>query len=149
MIRAIIVVSIFLSVLHGADIFSLVQTLDRNDTAKFKLMIVTIGDANTARPDNQKSVLMYAAWVGNLEAVHHLIERGADVNAADATGATALHLAIWRDHTDIALLLLKHGASANALSQDGMTPSDIALLHSNTKVMEAIEKTKPKLKPLF
>jgi ankyrin repeat protein len=141
--------ALFGTLLSGADILKLVQTLDRNDTKTFNTMIVTIEDANSARSDNNKTILMYASWVGNTEAVHTLVEKGANVNAADSSNATALHLAIWRDHTDIALYLLEHGASTKAMSLDGMTPSDIAILRSNTTVMEAIEKTKPKLKSLF
>lgn len=135
--------------LSGADIFKLVQALDRNDTVQFKQMIITINDANTARSDNNKTILMYASWVGNTDAVKVLVEKGANVNAQDASNATALHLAIWKDHTDIALYLLEHGASASSMSSDGMTSSDIALLRSNAKVIEAINKAKPKLKSLF
>jgi ankyrin repeat protein len=135
--------------LSGADIFKLVQALDRNDTVQFKQMIITINDANTARSDNNKTILMYASWVGNMEAVKYLVEKSANVNAQDASNATALHLAIWKDHTDIALYLLEHGASPSSMSLDGMTSSDIALLRSNAKVIEAINKAKPKLKSLF
>lgn len=136
--------------LSGADIFKLVQALDRNDTKAFNSMIITIEDANSARSDNNKTILMYASWIGNTEAVKQLVMMGANVNAQDASSnATALHLAIWKDQTDIALYLLEHGASTSAMSSDGMTPSDIALLRSNTKVIEAINQAKPKLKSLF
>lgn len=133
----------------GADIFKLVQALDRNDTKTFTSMIMTIEDANTARSDNNKTILMYASWVGNTEAVKYLVEKGANINAQDSSNATALHLAIWKEHTDISLYLLENGASAVSMSNDGMTPGDIAVLRSNTKVMEAIDKAKPKLKSLF
>lgn len=134
---------------YGADIFKLVQTLDRNDTQAFISMVKTIDDANTARSDNNKTILMYASWVGNNDAVKHLVVMGANINAQDSSNATALHLAIWKDHTDIALYLLNQGASASSMSIDGMTPNDIAILRSNTKVIEAINKAKPKLKSLF
>lgn len=135
--------------LNSADIFKLVQALDRNDTKAFTSMVMTIEDANTARSDNNKTILMYASWIGNTEAVKDLVEKGANVNAQDISNAAALHLAIWRDHTDIALYLLEHGASTSSMSSDGMTPSDIALLRSNTKVIEAIGQAKPKLKSLL
>jgi len=135
--------------LSGADIFKLLQAVDRNDTKAFASMVMTTEDANTARSDNNKTILMYASWVGNSDAVKHLVNFGANINAQDVSNATALHLAIWKDHTDIALYLLEHGASASSMSSDGMTPSDIALLRSNTKVIEAINQAKPKLKSLF
>jgi ankyrin repeat protein len=112
-------------------------------------MVRGIDDANTARSDNNKTILMYASWIGNGDAVKHLIEMGANINAQDTSNATALHLAIWKDNTQIALYLLERGASPSAMSIDGMTPSDIAVLRTNTKVMEAIEKAKPKLKSLL
>lgn len=135
--------------LSGADIFKLVQAVDRNDTAGFQHMVQSMSDANCARSDNNKSILMYASWVGNSDMVKYLVDKGANINAHDTSDATALHLAIWKDHTDIALYLLSKGALGSAMSLDGMTPSDIAMLRSNTTVLEAIEKSKPKLKSLF
>lgn len=149
MIRFLIIPFLMGSMVYAADIFAMVNALDRNDTDAFKSMVRTIEDANTARSDNNKSILMYAVWVGNEEAVKELVSKGSDINHADESGATALHLAIWKDRNAIALYLIEKGASVNALSRDGMTPSDIALLRSNTQVMEAIEKKKPKLKPLL
>ncbi|MFH0708863.1 MAG: ankyrin repeat domain-containing protein [Pseudomonadota bacterium] len=137
------------TLLSGADIFKLVQTIDRNDTIEFKRLVQTIEDANTARSDNNKTILMYSSWVGNIDAVKHLVDLGANVNAQDSSNATALHLAIWKDHTDIALYLIEHAASVSTMSMDGMTPGDIAILRSNTKVIEAINQAKPKLKSLF
>lgn len=137
------------TLLSGADIFKLVQTIDRNDTVEFKRLVQTIEDANTARSDNNKTILMYASWVGNIDAVQHLVYLGANVNAQDSSNATALHLAIWKDHTDIALFLLQKGATSTAMSIDGMTPNDIAILRSNLPIMEAIQKAKPKLKSLL
>ncbi len=135
--------------LHAADIFELVRLLDRSDTAMFKTKIETTFDANCAREDNRKSVLMYAVWVGNDEAVRHLVEKGADINAQDSGGATALHLAAWKGHTQIARYLLERGASGNAMSNEGMTPLDIAVTQGHREIAEAIEKAAPKLKKLL
>ncbi len=135
--------------LSGADIFKLVQAIDRNDTVEFKRLVQTIADANTARSDNNKTILMYSSWIGNIDAVKHLVDLGANINAQDSSNATALHLAIWKDHTDTALFLLQKGASSTAMSVDGMTPNDIAILRSNVPIMEAIQKAKPKLKSLL
>jgi ankyrin repeat protein len=135
--------------LYSADILELVSLLDRNDTAVFESKVQNAIDANAMREDNNKTILMYACWVGNIEAVNHLISKGADVNAQDIGGATPLHLAAWKGHNAIALRLLEHGASANAMSKEGMTPLDIAMMRENRELAEAIEKTAPKLKPLL
>lgn len=137
------------SYLSGADILNLVSLLDRNDTEKFQSQILTLQDANSAREDNNKTILMYACWVGNIDAVKYLIDKGADVNAQDIGGATALHLAAWKGFTPIALYLVEKGASGQAMSKDGMTPLDIAVMQGNKEIAEAIQKAAPKLKPLL
>ncbi len=135
--------------LWSADILELVGLLDRNETALFASKVQNAEDANAMRDDNNKTILMYACWVGNDEAVRHLVEKGADVNAKDGGGATPLHLAAWRGHTSIAIHLLEHGASPNAMSTEGMTPLDIAIMKENREIAEAIEQASPKLKPLL
>lgn len=135
--------------LHAADILDLVGLLDRNDTQTFHSRIQTLADANAVRDDNNKTILMYAVWVGNAEAVKYLIEKGADVNAKDTGGATALHLAAWKGHTSIALYLLEKGASGSAMSKEGMTPLDIAIMRENHEIGAAIEKAAPRLKKLL
>lgn len=138
-----------LSALYGAEILDLVRSLDRNDTAGFERSVQTALDANAMRDDNNKTILMYASWVGNEEAVRYLIDKGADVNAVDSGGATALHLAIWKGFDSIALYLLDHGAQPDIMSVDGMTAVDIAAMKGNKTILEAIDQKKPKRKSLF
>ncbi|MDD5717905.1 MAG: ankyrin repeat domain-containing protein [Sulfuricurvum sp.] len=137
------------SSLQSAEILDLVNLLDRNDITTFKMHVQTLSDANSARDDNNKTILMYACWLGNSEAVTYLIDKGADVNAQDAGGASALHLAAWKGYTSIALLLIHKGASGQLLSNEGMTPLDVAMMKGNNEIAEAIEKAAPKLKPLL
>lgn len=150
MLKKIIFTFIFATAtLCAADILDLVGLLDRNDTATFQSHIQTISDANSAREDNNKTILMYACWVGNSDAVKYLIDKGADVNAQDSGGATALHLAAWKGNTSIALYLIEKGSSVNAMSTEGMTPLDIAIMKENQEIITAIDKATPKLKPLL
>lgn len=135
--------------LSAADILDLVGLLDRNDTATFQSHIQTISDANSAREDNNKTILMYACWIGNSDAVKYLIDKGADVNAQDTGGATALHLAAWKGNTSIALYLIEKGSSGNAMSAEGMTPLDIAVMKGNQEIITAIDKAAPKRKKLL
>lgn len=135
--------------LQATDIVDLVGLLDRNDTKGFESHIQTLSDANSAREDNKKTILMYACWVGNFDAVRYLLNKGADVAAQDMGGATALHLAIWKGYSPIALYLIEHGASGTVMSQEGMSPLDIAILKENHEVISAIDKKSPKLKSLL
>src|SRR6185436_5047967 len=68
--------------------------------------------------------LMYAALYGDAALVKRLLRSGADPNASNAAGATALMWAV--PHTDRMDLLVAAGADVNARSQDGRTPLLIA-----------------------
>lgn len=54
------------------------------------------------------------------------LDHGADVNATDATGATAIHLAA-SSSDDLVRLLVQRGANLNAKDQFGRTPLDVAM----------------------
>jgi uncharacterized protein len=64
--------------------------------------------------------LMYAARDGALNAGRTLLDRGADVNAVDPDGATALVLAIINYHYDFASMLLDYKADPNLADATGM-----------------------------
>ena len=67
-----------------------------------------------------------AAEVGDLEALNKLLAAdGADVNATNKSGYTALQLAVRKGQQDAAALLLEKGANVNAQGK-GRTPLDFA-----------------------
>jgi ankyrin repeat protein len=53
---------------------------------------------------------MYAAFEGRTEIVKMLLDKGADVNAKDKYGQTALKVAASQDHTLVVDLLKQAGA---------------------------------------
>jgi ankyrin repeat protein len=61
-----------------------------------------------------------------LQAVKILANLGADVNAADSTGQTALHGAAYIGADAIIQFLVQHGARVDAKDSYGMTPISIA-----------------------
>jgi ankyrin repeat protein len=67
-----------------------------------------------------------AAEVGDLEAIKKHLKGGADVNAVNKQGYTALHLATRRGQKDAAALLLEKGANVNA-ERKGKTTLDFAV----------------------
>jgi ankyrin repeat protein len=70
----------------------------------------------------ERPALVEAAKNGDRAAIRALIQKKADVNAADADGTTALHWAAYRDDLDSVDLLLKAGANVNAANDLGATP---------------------------
>lgn len=140
MTRLLLLLPLFCAHLAAADITALIPYLDANATAAFAERVTTAEDANAKRPDNSKTILMYAVWVGNEPAVRHLIECGADVNAKDGQGATALLLAAFKDQTEIAALLIEAGADVNATADDGTTPLIMSRIRQNQSLEEAILK---------
>jgi ankyrin repeat protein len=59
---------------------------------------------------------------GVLADVKKAVGEGADVNAADAAGRTALLEAAWNGNADIVKYLLEQGAAPNAADKSGFTP---------------------------
>ncbi|MDB4635207.1 ankyrin repeat domain-containing protein [bacterium] len=69
-----------------------------------------------------ESVLRSAASDGNIEAVKRQLAAGANVNAPNTYGWTALHKATDYGHKEIAELLIAKGADVNAKNKDEQTP---------------------------
>ncbi|KAE8442021.1 hypothetical protein EG329_003922 [Mollisiaceae sp. DMI_Dod_QoI] len=72
---------------------------------------------------DQAAALLYAAEWGDLDAVHLLIDHGADIGARnpDQSHATALHLAARYGHCDIINILLSSGCDISWKDDQGAT----------------------------
>ncbi len=55
-----------------------------------------------------------------------LLDAGADANAVDANGSTALHPAASAGWTSVIQLLADHGATLDVVNKNGRTPLDLA-----------------------
>src|SRR5262249_26460831 len=62
-----------------------------------------------------------AAMRGDRAAVRTLLDQHADVNAAQADGATALHWAVYRSDKDLVDVLIRAGANVKAANREGST----------------------------
>ena len=75
----------------------------------------------TAHAEDLNETLLNAAKEGQTETVQALIAKGADVNAKEKNGWTALIRAAKKGHIDIVKALLEAGADVNAKDKMGGT----------------------------
>jgi len=99
---------------HGADVNAR-STLLKYPEDRFGLEGVL-----TILPHGNWTPLMYAARQGSLDAARVLVEKGADLNATDPDGTTALIVAIINGHFDTAAMLAEKGADPNLADTAGM-----------------------------
>jgi ankyrin repeat protein len=96
-----------------------------NDLPRLDGMLAAGANVN-AKDERGITPLMYTAWVGSVDAMRRLLDRGADPNLSNSSGSTALMLSA----TEIVKLrLLKdRGARVNAASARGRTALFLAAM---------------------
>lgn len=89
---------------------------------------------------NKVNELIWAASKGDHGAVHRLVVRGFDQDAADYDHRTALHLAAAEGREQVVRYLLESGANANPKDRWGGTPLDDAIRCGNKSVVDSLEQ---------
>jgi ankyrin repeat protein len=82
--------------------------------------------------------LIEAARAGDTQGALARLEAGVDVGAADATGTTALHWAVYNDAAALVDALLAAGAEPNVANDYGSTPMAEAAVAGNVPVIRAL-----------
>lgn len=67
------------------------------------------------------NILHYVAYMGDLNRVKLLIEKGADINAEGNKGMTSLHFAVFSGNFEVAKWLVENGADVNAKAEQEIT----------------------------
>jgi ankyrin repeat protein len=81
-----------------------------------------------------------AVMTGNKAAVRSLLQKKADINAAQSDGTTALHWAARLDDLETAELLIRSGANVSAATRAGATPLQLAAINGNAPMIEKLIK---------
>jgi len=98
------------------------------------LMFALAGTAHAA----DKAPLADAAEHRNSGLVRELLAKGADVNAAQADGMTALHWAVNNDDAELAGLLVRSRANVNATNRYGVPPLSTACTNGNAALVRLL-----------
>ncbi len=86
----------------------------------------------------ERTPLIEAAKNTDRSAVRALIAKGADVNAVEPDGTTALHWASYRDDVESADAMLRAGAKVNSANDLGATPLWIASLNGSAAMVRRL-----------
>ncbi|EFN62632.1 Protein fem-1-like protein C [Camponotus floridanus] len=129
------IVSSLIPTLHGDTLQKVLEefqcvTLKKNENHKHNVSLPTSADEikqNTTLVDENGAMpittarqllvewpdtcLLISSWLGHVEIVKALLEKGVPVSTSDTDGRTPLHLAACTTSTEIVEELLKHGAA--------------------------------------
>src|SRR5262245_43542749 len=95
--------------------------------------------ALTARGGELGEDLLAAAKRGDADAVKALLAKGADVNAKNSYGATALSYAADKGHIEVVKLLLQNKADVNAKDTFyKASPLDWAVMRSHVEIIKVL-----------
>ncbi|MEI9808179.1 MAG: ankyrin repeat domain-containing protein [Bacteroidota bacterium] len=98
---------------------SLLTVIKNNDTAQVNSLLKNDADVSVADGDGDNA-LMYAALYSITGCMKQLLQKGADPNAKNKLGETAI---MWCSHDiEKTKLLLQYKADVNVKTTDGNTP---------------------------
>lgn len=106
----------------------------RKKTGLALLVFAVAGAALAA----ERATLADAAERREPTMVRTLLKGGADVNATQVDGTTALHWAAYHDDAETAAVLVKAGANVNAANRYGVPPLALACTNGNAEVVRLL-----------
>jgi len=122
------------------------EAVVHRDLPKVVDLLARGADPNEEDGPSGQRPLLAAASNGDVEFVRALLDAGADVNATDRNGNTALSNAVYEysddrhgDYVPVLEALLEHGADPDKKNLHGVSPRKLAATIGSSKVEEALD----------
>jgi len=96
------------------------------------------------QPETPDELLLLAAQLGDSDGVGQALAQGADVNAANSDGMTALMFAVQQGNEDCVKQLISQGANLEARREDGQTAATIAQQANHFEIVRFLWKASGK-----
>ena len=123
---------------------ALLSAVTRSNFADVKTLLAGGANIETRSRANETPLMLAVQYsYGRDEVTNYLIEKGADLNAVDPNGNTALMLAINRNNGEAVKQLLAHQAAVGVLNNDRQSALHIAAAGVRAKFVAALLATKP------
>lgn len=117
----------------------------QRDAAMVKLLLEFKADANGKDPWTSPPSPLLRWTIGDAEMLKAFLAAGADANASDGSGFTALHSAIGADCVECVDALLSHGADTEIMRNGVYSPLRVAVERGVKKIVEALLKAGAKI----
>ena len=102
------------------------------------VMLVALGAHGGIAAAAEEAPVADAAESRDAAVIETLLKTGADVNAAQVDGMTALHWAVYHDEFQTAKLLVKAGADVRRENRYGVAPISLAATNGNGPLVELL-----------